>query len=248
MTCPYTSTLGVYLLGALQPDERSTFESHLAGCDVCRTELVRLAPLPGLLHQISPEDFEDLHEHSLPPTPTGKAPQPAAGSPAAPEPEPELPAPIPPGTPDTRAPGRRYRLVAAAAAVVVAVAIAGILGFGVLREPPMTVPLAGATWSATNPANGISAHARLIERDWGTEIQVRMSNVPAYRGCKLVVRARNGYRASSGYAETAGWWESGHDPAEEIPASTSIDLADIYTLEFVDGDKQLLVSIHAPQS
>jgi hypothetical protein len=250
MTCPYTSTIGVYLLGALQPDERSTFESHLAGCHVCRTELVRLAPLPGLLHQISREDFDDLHEHSLPPAPTGEAPGPAAGSPVAPEPEPpERPEPIRPGTPDARPPGKRYRLVAVAAAVVVVVVtIAGILGYAVSREPPVTAPPAGVTWSATNSVSGISAHARVIERDWGTEIQVRMSNVPAYRDCKLVVRARNGYRGVAGYFETAGWWQSGHDPAEEIPASTSIELADIDTLEFVDEDKQVLVSIHAPKS
>ena len=35
MTCTHTSTLGVYLLGALEPEDRSTFEAHLSGCDVC---------------------------------------------------------------------------------------------------------------------------------------------------------------------------------------------------------------------
>ncbi|MCA1656076.1 MAG: zf-HC2 domain-containing protein, partial [Pseudonocardiaceae bacterium] len=57
MTCQHIVTLGVYLLGALDPAERSEFESHLSVCDICRGELVRLAPLPGLLNQITPDDF-----------------------------------------------------------------------------------------------------------------------------------------------------------------------------------------------
>ncbi|MFL6118633.1 anti-sigma factor family protein, partial [Actinophytocola sp.] len=64
MTCQHTMTLGVYLLGALDPAERSAFESHLPYCEICRGELVRLAPLPGLLNQITPGDFAD----NLPPT------------------------------------------------------------------------------------------------------------------------------------------------------------------------------------
>src|ERR1700741_2107962 len=76
MTCPNTVTLGAYLLGALDPQERFDFEAHLGGCDTCRAELVRLAPLPGMLNQISLDDFSD----GLPPTsfedahPTAPAP------------------------------------------------------------------------------------------------------------------------------------------------------------------------------
>ncbi len=64
MTCPNTVTLGAYLLGALDPQERFEFEAHLGDCDTCRTELIRLAPLPGMLNQISLDDFAD----GLPPT------------------------------------------------------------------------------------------------------------------------------------------------------------------------------------
>lgn len=223
-------TLGVYLLGALEPDERSAFETHLASCESCRSELVRLAPLPGLLHQISPEDFEDLHEHPLPPAPVGEPVHTADLSPAA------------VGGSGTHRSRRRYWLVAAAA--LVAVMISVVAGYGVLRETE--VGASSVSWSATNPQNGVSAQARLIARDWGTEIQVRMSDVPAYRDCKLVVRARDGYRQRADYAETAGWWKTGHDPDEEVPASTSIDLADIRSLEFVDDGKQVLVTIVAP--
>src|SRR3954453_2591225 len=65
MTCSNTVTLGAYLLGALDPQERFEFEAHLGSCDTCRAELVRLAPLPGMLNQISLDDFSD----GLPPSP-----------------------------------------------------------------------------------------------------------------------------------------------------------------------------------
>lgn len=47
-----------YLLDALDADERTAFETHLAGCDSCRAELRWLAPaidvLPASVEQIEP--------------------------------------------------------------------------------------------------------------------------------------------------------------------------------------------------
>jgi predicted anti-sigma-YlaC factor YlaD len=52
MTCPMMMSLGVYVLGAADPAERQRLEAHLPGCQPCRSELNRLAPLPGLLEAI----------------------------------------------------------------------------------------------------------------------------------------------------------------------------------------------------
>src|SRR5262249_53331665 len=52
MTCPMMMSLGVYVLGAADPAERQRLEAHLPGCQACRAELIRLAPLPGLLAAI----------------------------------------------------------------------------------------------------------------------------------------------------------------------------------------------------
>ena len=38
-----------YALGALAPDERSAFESHLAGCEACRSEVRSFTEVAGLL-------------------------------------------------------------------------------------------------------------------------------------------------------------------------------------------------------
>lgn len=52
--------LGAYTLGALEPDEEATVESHLRDCHACRDELAGLAVLPGFLGRLSPEEADAL--------------------------------------------------------------------------------------------------------------------------------------------------------------------------------------------
>jgi hypothetical protein len=254
MTCTHTSTLGVYLLGALEPEDRSTFEAHLSGCDMCRSELVRLAPLPGLLNQITLADFEDVPEvppfepvtpgaEPVPPAielpgPVAALPRPVAlDLPAAP-PEPEVP-----GEPRNR---RRYWLIAAAAALVLVLAVSGIVTYQALRSPAGT-DHETVTWSATNSVTGAHADVELSHRPWGTHVNIWMANMPSGRHCKLVVQARSGYRNVDSYREVAGWWGTdAYDPREAIPGATSIDLADISQLEFVDDSGNVMVDMHRP--
>lgn len=70
MSCQHTVDVGAYLFGSLDLKERSAFERHLSGCDACQAEMLRLAPLPGLLGRLSLEDVENLDEiPSYPPKP-----------------------------------------------------------------------------------------------------------------------------------------------------------------------------------
>lgn len=62
MSCQHTVDVGAYLFGSLDLKERSAFERHLPGCDTCQAEMLRLAPLPGLLGRLSLEDVENLDE------------------------------------------------------------------------------------------------------------------------------------------------------------------------------------------
>jgi hypothetical protein len=260
MTCTHTSTLGVYLLGALEPEERSHFEGHLSGCDVCRTELVRLAPLPGLLNQITVADFDDLAELPLP------APESPFAAFEAQAPVATLAAPVvhdpPPAPPETdpepaRRPGavgfRRYsRRALAVAAMVIGLTAGGIIAYEQLESPPPAPPAPqqrqpeGTVWTATNAETGVHAEARMVARDWGTEIQIRMFNVPPGASCRLVVWAKG----VSGYRETAGWWATppGESAREhpEIPGSTSITLPMISKLEVMDEDSVLMVGLQRP--
>jgi hypothetical protein len=60
-------SLGVYVLDAADPSERQRLEAHLPGCQECRAELSRLAPLPRLLAAI-PETMRETT-----PAPGGQA-------------------------------------------------------------------------------------------------------------------------------------------------------------------------------
>jgi anti-sigma factor RsiW len=57
MECPEARiSLGVYVLGAIDPAERAQVEGHLATCRDCRDELAGLAALPALLARVTAEE------------------------------------------------------------------------------------------------------------------------------------------------------------------------------------------------
>lgn len=58
-----------YVLGALTPADRRTFEEHLLSCELCRVAVAELAPLPGLLARAAaPEsDLPDPYAHVVSP-------------------------------------------------------------------------------------------------------------------------------------------------------------------------------------
>src|SRR6516165_6326798 len=49
-------SLGVYVLGAIDPAERALVDSHLTTCRDCRDELAGLAGLPALLARVGREE------------------------------------------------------------------------------------------------------------------------------------------------------------------------------------------------
>ncbi|MGH3745752.1 MAG: anti-sigma factor family protein, partial [Mycobacteriales bacterium] len=57
-TCVHMVDVGAYVLGALDPAERSAVEQHLPTCAACSAELSDLAGLPGLLSRLSPAEAE----------------------------------------------------------------------------------------------------------------------------------------------------------------------------------------------
>lgn len=60
MTCEQVGIdMAVYVLGALEPAERSALETHLSGCASCRTALAEFAGLPGLLSRLTLAQVED---------------------------------------------------------------------------------------------------------------------------------------------------------------------------------------------
>ena len=103
------SQLGVYLTGAIAPDDRVVVVRHLAACDRCRAELAGLAGLPGLLRRppVQAAAQDPPADDTVPDNPVTYYPD--AGHPGA-------------GRPGERVARRRRRWLLVAAAFVLVVA------------------------------------------------------------------------------------------------------------------------------
>ena len=58
-------SLGVYVLGAIDPVERGMVDAHLETCQECRDELAGLAGLPALLARLDPNEVIRVSNSSI---------------------------------------------------------------------------------------------------------------------------------------------------------------------------------------
>ncbi len=184
-TCrSYRELLGVYVVGAIEPNERSLVEAHLSQCYKCREELAGLAVLPALLHRIPVAEAEQLTQADLPA-----------------------------GTADDPAPRVLYGLLAQVRArrrtrrlrTVLAVAAALIVAVG--GGAAVTAGLDQQQQSANRQLETAAGHrgklsviVRYGQDRLGTEMWVRVSGVRQWTQCKIWVVAKNGR------SELAGGW------------------------------------------
>jgi Putative zinc-finger len=185
-------SLGVYVLGAIDPAERGLVDAHLETCQECRDELAGLAGLPALLARLDPDEVSrisvDDPGHAF----------------ADERPPAELI-----GTVLDMAKARRrrerWRYVSAAAAAVL---IAGGL-FGGLRAATSTtqkvfVPTGSeSSWervAATNQATGVTATVVYSSEKWGQAFEVLVDRIPRGTTCQLVVVHPDGTRT-----QVAAW-------------------------------------------
>jgi hypothetical protein len=241
MRCPETRSIGAYLLGALDPHEHLELEQHLTDCAICRQELVEVAHLPGLLHRLTMEDVTPQTAAQIagpmfqPDINVG--PLPGATAPIEPLSLPDATTAITSARPWLRGHLTRSRTVLVAA-IIGMVLIAGVMaGRELLAEPVQQASSVVTTWSATDAAGGIDTTARLASQAWGTDIRLRMADLPPGQTCKLVVHAR------TGAAETAGWWSTNYEAHLSVPASTSIPLSDIDRVDVIRSDNIVLATL-----
>lgn len=148
----FRKDLGSYVLGALDPRDRSMLEQHLGSCPACREELASLAGLPGLMSRVSPDEV--VSDSLLP-------------SPAL------LPRLLDSVEMERRADRgrlRRWRLAAATLAVTAASAVA------VGQTPAATDAPAVALSTATGSlAEGTVSFE---PRPWGTAVALSLHDLP----------------------------------------------------------------------
>ncbi|MEV4507590.1 zf-HC2 domain-containing protein [Dactylosporangium sp. NPDC049525] len=84
MRCEHLHDSAVYVLGALSPPERETYERHLADCAQCRAEVAEFGELPTLLGKLDPDVAQALAADDVPPGWAGPSAAPATASWAGP--------------------------------------------------------------------------------------------------------------------------------------------------------------------
>ena len=230
-------SLGVYVLGAIDPAERSLVDAHLQTCRECRDELAGLAGLPALLARVNPDEISRICPDDTVLSSHGRASVP----PAVEEPPPgELI-----GTVLDLAAARRrrtrWRFAAAAAAVV---AIAGGL-FGGLSSITTTQTVAipvspgGTHWEtveATSAVTGASASVAYSHEMWGDAFEVLVDHIPVGTTCQLWVVHPNGART-----QVAAWTTASDEGTVWYAGSMAATAAPISSFQ-ITADKKVLLT------
>jgi predicted anti-sigma-YlaC factor YlaD len=234
--CPEARvSLGVYVLGAIEPAERALVDAHLATCRECRDELAGLAGLPALLARVSKEEAIALA------TTDGPLP---IGLDEAPEPPRELLATVLDLTAARRR-RRRFREVGLglAAALIVAAGVFGGLQLGSGPAQPSTVaagalyagPPNGSWLSATGHAGTMTATVRYLSMGWGTQLAVKVTGIGVGTNCQLWVTDSAGQRFLVG-----SWVTDNLEGKVWYPASAGLSSKDIKSFQVTAGPGQAI--------
>jgi len=211
-------SLGVYVLGAIDPAERALVDAHLVTCRDCRDELAGLAGLPALLARVNPDEISRICADD-----TVRAGAYAGADDQPPE---ELIGTVL-DLAEARRRRTRWRFVATAAAVV---AIAGGL-FGGLssisttRTVPVPVAAPGTHWDTVEAtgSSGVSASVAYSHELWGDAFEVLVKHIPVGTTCQMWVVHPDGTRTQVASWTTAkdegNVWYSGSMAATAQPIS-----------------------------
>lgn len=216
--------LGVYVLGAIDPAERATVDSHLSSCPECREELAGLAGLPALLRRIPVDEAQQLADEPDDETAGREMPS-----------ERVLESLL--ARTSRARQVSRWRGLAAAAAVILVAGAAGAAGWNALNSP------AGTHWdtaSATSSMTHVSATVRYTARDWGTEVDTQVHGLPEGVRCNLVVTDTDGQKV------IAGSWKTSYDEGKTWYTGGSSVMEDSLRSFSVTSGGRVLVTVMAP--
>jgi Putative zinc-finger len=221
-------SLGAYVLGALDPADRSRVDAHLATCAECRDELASLAGLPGLLGRVSRAEVET---------------EPS-------DPGPQLLDRLLNAAASERRRDRRRRRLTSVAAAVIALAAVGV-AIGVSQDTHQSVSAkttAGVseTFTATNPLTHVQASVTEWKKGWGASLEVTVTGITAELAgarCQLIAVGPAGKTdvAASWAAPIEGYGTSKVD----ANGATALASSDITAFKVVGSDGATLVWVPA---
>jgi anti-sigma factor RsiW len=223
-------SLGVYVLGAIEPAERAEVDAHLSVCQRCRDELASLAGLPAMLGRVTEDQIEQL----------------------GPPPEELLDSILAKAAEETRVQrrSRRFRVLASAAALVVVTgvgvgAVTGVMrdgGGGTVTKPPPSSSASAApatTVWGKDPATGVQAQIGMQPKRWGTAFTVRLSGAPYGAHCRLVAIDKHGN------TDIAAGWKVEYVGTADFAGSSMFQRKDIASVEVrtLEGERLLHVAV-----
>jgi hypothetical protein len=231
-------SLGVYVLGAIDPAERALVDAHLATCRDCRDELAGLASLPALLARVSTEEAIALA--------AAEGPFPSTAASEAPQPPPELLATVLDLTAARRR-RRRWReaSLGAAAALIIAVGVFGGLRLGSSPAPLTNVaqgqgalyngPADGPMETVTGKSGDMTATVAYSPMGWGTEVDVKVTGIPIGTSCELWVIDSHGNRVRAG-----NWVTDNNEGTVWYPGSAGVASKNIAAFQVTVGQGQAI--------
>jgi len=212
--------LGVYIVGAIDPAERSVVDEHLVHCQDCRDELAGLAGLPAMLSRVPAADVERLSLAPAEPPDFAEPPDELLNS---------LLAKV--------SARRRRRLLRGAVTIAAAAAIAaGGAAAAVQLAAPSTSQVAHTdVASASSSRTGVAAVVDYTKTSWGgTAMRVQVSGIAPGTTCQFWVIGRYG-RAFAGQ-----WTIVGSYSGAWYVAASSAAPGTVHTFQITAHGKTLL--------
>ncbi len=213
---------GAYALGVLDPADAAAFERHLAGCGTCAARLAEFSALEPVL--------ADLGRAGVPEPPDSAL----------------LDRLLAEVTERRRTRRRRRRIASLAAAALIAAGPTAALLASQDSGPPVAArPVAAVHHSASDPMTGVSATVGLVAKQWGTQVDLRLSDVEGPRTCRLVAVGKDGQRqtVANWTVPGTGYGSDGKPKAFSVWGATAMNLSGISRFDVVTNQGKLLVSV-----
>lgn len=207
---------GAYVLGALEPAERSRFERHLGGCGECRDEVASMASLPALLAGASADSLgrDDAAADDLARRASGLVRDDY----------------------ERQRAGRRRWKSGALGAVAAALLLFGVLAVDVVRGDDSPV----GTALQLQPESNVSGTVHVEERAWGVQISVEVAGLDDRPEYQLWAIDDEGVWTAAG---TWAWTAGGN---AVLTGSTSTPFGDLEQVVITSVDRSdVLVSAMA---
>ncbi|MEV4813220.1 anti-sigma factor family protein [Micromonospora avicenniae] len=245
--------VAAYALGVLDEQDTARFEEHLAACWACAAELETMVPVVGMLSGIDGETMTAMEQTAT---------------------DPRLLDHTLSAVRADRRRARFRQLLATAAAVVVLGGLTAIGFHTVLEdassreavaEPTFSAPVDGSPAprptksdlglggpegeeggrvDAIDATTGVGATMFLVERDYGTQINFNLTQLPGPRVCRLVVVRKNAATEviSTWSVPTSGYGTNQRAADLQLSASTAARLDEIKQLQVQSVDSKGVAS------